>query len=289
MSPTQHNPARALEYKENGNKSYQAGDYIGAEGLYSKAILWDSTNPSFYVNRAMARLKLKQWDGVITDSLEAIRLKENNMKAWYNLAQAQAAKGEMEAAVESSLRAHKECLREMREGGRGGSSLGSITELVLRCKKDRWDQLEKWRLARQSGVVGEAVRGLELRRDEKIQEVISQGGNDVESTVLEIRKEYDVMIEDLRKAFEQAGVEGARKRTVPDWCIDDITFAIMVDPVVTKTGQSYERSAIMEHLKRSATDPLTREPLRPDELRPNLALKQACEEFLEGNGWAVDW
>lgn len=45
----------------------------------------------------------------------------------------------------------------------------------------------------------------------------------------------------------------------------------------------------MEHLKRSPTDPLTREPLRADELRPNLALKAACEEFLENNGWAVDW
>lgn len=45
----------------------------------------------------------------------------------------------------------------------------------------------------------------------------------------------------------------------------------------------------MEHLKRSHTDPLTREPLRPEDLRPNLALKQACEEFLEANGWAVDW
>ena len=57
----------------------------------------------------------------------------------------------------------------------------------------------------------------------------------------------------------------------------------------TKTGQSYDRSSIMEHLKRSPTDPLTREPLRVEDLRPNLALKAACEEFLEENGWAVDW
>jgi STIP1 family protein 1 len=57
----------------------------------------------------------------------------------------------------------------------------------------------------------------------------------------------------------------------------------------TKTGQSYDRSSIMEHLKRSQTDPLTREPLRLEDLRPNLALREACEEFLEQNGWAVDW
>jgi len=45
----------------------------------------------------------------------------------------------------------------------------------------------------------------------------------------------------------------------------------------------------MEHLKRSPTDPLTREPLKVEDLRPNLALKEACEAFLEENGWAVDW
>lgn len=57
----------------------------------------------------------------------------------------------------------------------------------------------------------------------------------------------------------------------------------------TKTGNSYERASIMEHLRRSHTDPLTRSPLQPEELRPNLALREACEQFLDENGWAVDY
>lgn len=71
--------------------------------------------------------------------------------------------------------------------------------------------------------------------------------------------------------------------------IDNITFMFMHDPVITKRGQSYERSTIEAHLKTSPTDPLTREPLWKEDLRPNLALKQACAEFLEENGWAADW
>lgn len=244
MSPAPHNPARALEHKENGNKCYQSGDYTNAEVLYSKAIMWDSTNPSFYVNRAMARLKLAQWDGVIADSQEAIRLKENNMKAWYNLAQAQAAKGDMEEAVRSAIRAHQECLREMREGGKGSSSLANITDLVLKCKKVRWEQLERQRLARLDGVVGEALRGLEARRDAKIQEFINQGGEDIEQKVLQVRHEYEVMADDVRKAFELAGVGAAKRRAVPDWCIDDITFAIMVDPVVV-SFPIFQRSLLL--------------------------------------------
>jgi STIP1 family protein 1 len=77
---------------------------------------------------------------------------------------------------------------------------------------------------------------------------------------------------------------------VPDYLIDGITFEIMVDPVVTKNGRSYDRATLIEHLKRSPTDPLTREPLSISELRPNIALKEACTEFLEGNsGWVYDW
>ena len=64
----------------------------------------------------------------------------------------------------------------------------------------------------------------------------------------------------------------------------------MIDPVITKNGQSYDRSTILDHLRRSKTDPLTREVLYESDLRPNLALKAACQEFLEKNaGWAVDY
>lgn len=57
----------------------------------------------------------------------------------------------------------------------------------------------------------------------------------------------------------------------------------------TKLGHSYERATILEHLRRSPTDPLTRAPLTEADLRPNLALKEACEEFVRENGWAADW
>lgn len=106
------------------------------------------------------------------------------------------------------------------------------------------------------------------------------------------------------------GVTDTRVQEVPDYLIDNISFAIMHDPVSvrhfspltisllanggmcgrkTKTGHTYDRPTLLEHLRRSATDPLTREPLRKEDLRPNLALKQACAEFLAENGWAVDY
>lgn len=70
-----------------------------------------------------------------------------------------------------------------------------------------------------------------------------------------------------------------------------ITFEPMHDPVMTRNGHSYERATIYEHLKRSKTDPLTREPLTVDELRPNFGLKAACDEFWESGAsdWIIDW
>jgi STIP1 family protein 1 len=81
------------------------------------------------------------------------------------------------------------------------------------------------------------------------------------------------------------------RREVPDHLVDMITFEPMHDPVVTKNGHSYERATLYEHLKRSPTDPMTRESLGIEELRSNLGLRSACEEFWAGGAgeWIGDW
>jgi STIP1 family protein 1 len=54
----------------------------------------------------------------------------------------------------------------------------------------------------------------------------------------------------------------------------------MRDPVVTDTGQSYEREVIEQHILRNGkTDPITREPIT-GRLYPNLALKKAIGDFI---------
>lgn len=63
----------------------------------------------------------------------------------------------------------------------------------------------------------------------------------------------------------------------------------MHDPVITPSGTSFERVAITKYVEQSKVDPITRVPMTADDLRPNYALKGVCEEFLEKNGWAVDW
>jgi hypothetical protein len=49
-----------------------------------------------------------------------------------------------------------------------------------------------------------------------------------------VEERYKGKIEELRRTFELAGynAQEAKKRKVPDWCLDDITFSVMLDPVV---------------------------------------------------------
>jgi hypothetical protein len=51
----------------------------------------------------------------------------------------------------------------------------------------------------------------------------------------------------------------------------------MEEPVITNSGQAYERTAIEDHIKKNGlTDPLTRTPIRGP-LYPCFTIKKAIE------------
>ena len=55
----------------------------------------------------------------------------------------------------------------------------------------------------------------------------------------------------------------------------------MVDPVMDPEGNSYERRAITEWLRRNPVSPITRSPLQISQLAPNRALKSAIDKIRE--------
>jgi hypothetical protein len=68
-----------------------------------------------------------------------------------------------------------------------------------------------------------------------------------------------------------------------------ITHEVMTDPVSDNDGISYERNAILEWLSRgNTTSPVSRRPLSPADLRPNLALRALIEESGGGSNAAAD-
>ncbi|MCJ1264281.1 hypothetical protein MMC22_004152 [Lobaria immixta] len=281
--------SKATLLKEEGNRYFQKGNFQEAEMLYTRAIQKDPSNPKLFTNRAITRIKLQLWETCIDDCIKSIELEQGNMKGYYYLAQAQLALRHPNEALTSALTAYDECLKT------NSTSTRNASTLVLQAKKEKWEAKERDRIRRRSELLRELEDGLGKVAEYELHMLRSRisKGEVNESEGAEEREEIEALskqkIEELRSVFAIADPENMKKREVPDYMIDNISFAIMHDPVTTKNGQSYDKSTMLEHLRRSETDPLTREPLRIQDLRPNLALKQACEEFLENNGWAVDW
>lgn len=227
----------------------------------------------------MARVKLQRWEDAIADCQACLALSPNNMKALFQMALAQLELRDFDVALDNATRAYV-IAADIED-----KSLSSFTQLVLRCKKERWDDRERARLRQASELEAEVMALLARERDQ----ALADCGDDGDGERADVQAEWDARLATMRSTFQLARGEQGRRRKVPDWAIDDITFGIMVDPVVTKTGKSYERSSLLEHLRRSQTDPVTRDRLDVTDLRPNLDLREACAEFLDENGWAVDW
>lgn len=168
---------------------------------------------------------------------------------------------------------------------------------MLKCKKARFAAHDRDRLRRQGDLRAELEDALERRRQLELDEVARRLHSGEAGQVAaaewhdEVAASFARKTAELRSVFAVADPANHRPREIPDHLIDMITFEPMHDPVMTRNGHSYERATIYEHLKRTPADPLTREPLTVDELRPNFGLKAACDEFWEGGAsdWVIDW
>ncbi|KAF2733337.1 FMN-linked oxidoreductase [Polyplosphaeria fusca] len=281
----------AEQLKNQGNKHFKDGEYDDAEALYSQAIQKNSKNPLLFTNRANARLKQEKWEGVIDDCLRSIELLKENMKAFFYLAQAQIAVNHPNEALTSALTAYELCVTTPAQT----NNAAHISALVVRCKKAKWDMRERDRVRRRADLLSKLQAKLDVDYKAAVADVDEavekgeKGQVEASEEKQELRQGWEREIADLRTAFAISDPEHLEKREVPDYLVDGITFEIMHDPVVTRNGRSYERATLIEHLKRSPIDPLTREPLRIEDLRPNMALKEACTEFMEHNsGWVYD-
>lgn len=108
-----------------------------------------------------------------------------------------------------------------------------------------------------------------------------------------LQKKHQQDVEILKSIFKQVTSSSSSKelpenimpkKQVPEYLQDPISFNLFVDPVITKSGQTYERSWILEHLRTHNTEPFSRQLLTEKDLVPNLAIKEAAEEFIKQEG-----
>jgi len=137
---------------------------------------------------------------------------------------------------------------------------------------------------------------LELEEDDSYEPTMNEIIRDIINGKITNEEEETLCAEALAQKQAQNAVEVAAElvkdkdaelkklEEPPDAFMCPITKEIMLDPVIDKEGNSYERAAIMEWLRNHNTSPVTRNPLSQDDLTENRALKNAIHEYYEKTG-----
>lgn len=277
----------AEAYKLEGNDAFREGKYAKAITSYTQAITKSNGRiATYFTNRALARIKshrdAEDLEAAIDDCERANGILEGAqdatfMKAMYYMGQAQLELGRPNEAYSSLNKAYRTAIREK------STSIEDIRDRLLEARKLRWQRSEEKRL-RDEGALAERLKALiESERSWKIQ--IADGD---EGRLDEANLAADENLASLEALLKRSD-ERFRIREVPDYMICPISLSIFTDPVVTPSGRSYERVSILQHLKHNPFDPMTREPLIQSKIFDNLGLRDACEDFIRHNGWAVDY
>ncbi|KAG4940740.1 hypothetical protein JHK87_044611 [Glycine soja] len=166
--------------------------------------------------------------------------------------------------------------------GRGANPKGYMVEEI-------WQELAKAKYLeweRSSSKRSWELQSLKEACESALKEKHFLDYSQMEGFVDDATTSHSEQLEALERVFNTAA-EADTPTEVPDYLCCRITLDIFHDPVITPSGLTYERAVILEHLQKVGKfDPITREPLDPSQLVPNLAIKEAVEAFLDKHGWA---
>jgi len=217
-------------------------------------------------NRAQCHKKKGAWEQVLSDCAVALQLDNVSIKAYYLSGAAMVQQGNFAEGITRLDRALQLCKE------RTVSYKDDIRRAMLAARKQQWE-------AGSGGSIA-ALEECERALPALISAGYAQhaGGSALEAQVLQGTAE----------ALSRLRAVRAPSR-VPDYLCCKISMELMLDPVVTPSGVSYERSYLVNHLQKvGAFDPVSREPLGLHQLHPNLALKEAVELYLEERPWAYE-
>ncbi|KAM0940718.1 putative U box domain, tetratricopeptide-like helical domain superfamily [Dioscorea sansibarensis] len=277
MVPVPTSVAKQAELLRMDGNTYFKKDRIGAAiDAYTEAIALCPNVAVYWTNRALCYRKREEWARVEEDCQRAIAIDSGSVKAHYMLGLSLLEKQAYATGIKE--------LEKALDLGRGANPRGYMVEeiwLVLaKAKYNEWKQSSSERL-----------QGLQNLRDacEKALKQhhllgVSEAGDGSNDNIDDCSKQFEYLAEVFHKA-----ALADRPSQVPDYLCCKITLDIFRDPVITPSGITYERAVLLEHLQKVGKfDPLTRVPLKPDQLTPNLAIKEAVQAFLHEHGWAYN-
>ncbi|KAG9327402.1 hypothetical protein KVV02_005978 [Mortierella alpina] len=317
----------AEQHKLKGNDFFKTKSFDDAIHEYSTAIVKDPKVATYYCNRANCYLKLGRYSSVVSDCERVVELDPKSVKGYYFMGKAQlelsqpfeaysVLKRAYELALEqrssftkdivmiiSEAKKRKWIEEERRRLSQVSETFRYLSGLVEQDIQGQIDALDQ-----KSGDYQDCLQDLQSDREVRLRQldsIMRRAG-----TVDEYARPYLRSMQQQQRpealspeASSYLSTESGEKldsaelqqplapREVPEYMLDKITFEFMHDPVISaKSGITYERNTLLEHFSYGRMfDPVAQVPLTERDLIPNRALKEACDDFLSKNGWAVDY
>lgn len=262
---------QAEQLRKDGNSCFKKDRFGAAIDAYTEAITLCPNVPVYWTNRAICHHKRNDWARVEEDSRKAIQLDKNSVKGHYMLGLAFLQRGEYNEGIKQLERAL--------DLGRGANHYSDMIDVIWqafsKAKYLEWE-FESTKRMWDLQTLKEAC---ESALEEKL--FLGSCQTDNEATIA-----HSARLDLLGKVFTKVA-EDDTPTEVPDYLRCTITLEIFHDPVITPSGVTYERAVILDHLQKVGKfDPITRKPLYPSDLIPNLAIKAAVQAFLDKHGWA---
>ncbi|XP_010547138.1 PREDICTED: E3 ubiquitin-protein ligase CHIP-like isoform X2 [Tarenaya hassleriana] len=229
---------QADRLKEDGNIYFKKERFAAAIDAYTEAITLCPHVPVYWTNRALCHRKRNDWTRVEEDCRKAIQLDHKSVKAHYMLGLALLQKEKYADGVKE--------LQKALDLGRGANPTGYMVEAIwqelAKAKFMEWEWISakrEWELKNLKEICEDALcqkHALDMSRTE-------------EESSEEAKASHSKQLEALERVFEKAA-EDDRATEVPDYLCCKITLEIFRDPVISPSGVTYERSAILEHLQK---------------------------------------
>ncbi|CAO1360520.1 unnamed protein product [Diamesa tonsa] len=276
-----------LELKDQGNRLFSSRKYEDAINCYSKAIIKNPGNATYFTNRALCHIKLKKFDSACQDCRRSLDLDPSLIKGHFFL-----------GLSLLELECFDECIKHLQRAQDLSKEQklnfgDDIASQLRMARKKRWCILEEKRVTQEiqlQSYLNDLIRDdienkiskLKLEDDSMTEEALKE-----ESAKIEM--ECENYASELNSLFVKND-ERRRNREVPDYLCGKISFEVLTDPVITPSGITYERKDIEEHLSRVGHfDPVTRVALSSDQLIPNFSMKEVVDAFVQDNEWSLEY
>lgn len=304
---------QAEELKEYGNTCFRKRRFTAAIDAYTEAITLFPNNAIYWTNRALCHMKRNDWRRVEADCRKALELDKDCTKALSLLGLSMVESKQLSEGIKYLEKAMERSKAEKLE-----KYIAFTWDVLAKAKYEEWEHGAALKQNKQEELRTICEKALKVEYEEAVKRL--------ESTIQKSRDHVIVIDDDrvhdssarraeaqdyqqrsrtrkreeylslndtykdrcctLSEVFDKAA-EHNRPAEIPDYLTCKITMEIFKDPVITPGGITYEKSALLEHLQKVGEfDPVTREPLRADQIIPNFAIKAAASAYLKNNGWA---